>query len=672
MRKIASSGSLIASVLEAKEFAAKLPGRVNRVLDSLAASELKMKVELIDDGAIIDGLQKVANRITLGLILAAMIVSAAMVLRVDSSFRILGYSGFAMILFLLAGIGAGYLAVQIVRHDRSVHAVDVTTLEASAATPQPAPSAASASRCGGGATVRRRIARLTKAKGIATAWTRIRRLIWSWWPWALLSVYYIDQRNWWAAFGIAMWSAVCSLSTPAEFPPQYGLDHGLTVDDPEFLNTMAGAAGVPFVSGNAIELLNNGDRFYPSMLEAIEKAEHSITIEAYIYWAGEIGIEFCARVRRAPRSAGCGVKLLLDAVGSQSVGSEILDILNKGGCHLAWYNPIRWNHLRRINNRTHRKSLIIDGRVGFTGGAGIADHWTGNAQDAKHWRDLQIRIEGPAVRPLQTGFGRTGWKHRASSSPGRPFIQRPSPAGRLRLQTIMSSPETGASTVRVMYYLAISAARVSIDIANPYFVPDHVSIDLFRDAVKRGVKVRIMVAGSSNDTMVTRLNSVRLYGALLEAGVEVMEYNRTMMHHKVMIVDRRWSTVGTANFDNRSFSHNEESNVSVLDEGVAEQLTETFERDVAGVRARHARGLAAPQHRPQGHRNAGVVRAGSGLGHSRRRSAGLEHLAEEIPEPLVDLAVEGPLLRPRRGVETLRGLDVRLEVPVSCAARSAS
>jgi cardiolipin synthase A/B len=422
--------------------------------------------------------------------------------------------------------------------------------------------------------------RHTKPKGVATLWTHIRRLLWSWWPWALLCVYFIDQRNWWAAFGISMWAGVCSLSTPVEFPPQYGFDHGLTVNDPEFLNTMAGAAGVPFLPGNSLALLNNGDRFYPAMLKAIEQARYSITIEAYIYWAGEIGLRFAGALAAAAQR-GVRVKILLDAVGSQSVGNEILQTLEKGGCHVAWYNPIRWNHLRRINNRTHRKSLIVDGVIGFTGGAGIADHWTGDAQDDKHWRDLQIRIEGPAVRPLQSGFAQNWLECTSELVTGPMFYPPPQPAGPLALQTIMSSPETGASTVRVMYCLAISAARESIDIANPYFVPDHVSIDLFRDAVTRGVRVRVMVAGVSNDTLVTRFNSVRLYGALLDAGVELYEYNRTMMHHKIMMIDGLWSTIGTANFDNRSFSHNEESNVSMSDEAVTAALTRSFEEDLS-------------------------------------------------------------------------------------------
>jgi cardiolipin synthase A/B len=379
---------------------------------------------------------------------------------------------------------------------------------------------------------------------------------------------------------MGVWSGVCSLSTPQEFPPQYGLDHGLDVGSKDFLETMAGSAATPFLHGNSLKLLNNGDQFYPSMLRDIELAERSITVEAYIYWAGEIGITF-AKALAASAQRGVKVKLLLDAVGSQSIGSEILKIFETGGCHLAWYNPIRITRLRRINNRTHRKSLIIDGTVGYTGGAGIADHWTGNAHDDEHWRDLQIRIEGPAVRPLQSGFAHNWLECTGELVTGPDFYPQLTPAGELSLQTIMSSPETGASSARVMYFLSISAAKKTIDIANPYFVPDHVSIDLFRDAVKRGVRVRVMVAGSSNDTLVTRLNSLRLYGALLKAGVNVYEYNRTMMHHKIMIVDRLWSTVGTTNFDNRSFSHNEENNVCLCDQGFAGELTDTYERDIA-------------------------------------------------------------------------------------------
>ncbi len=423
-------------------------------------------------------------------------------------------------------------------------------------------------------------AHATRPKGISTVWTRVRRLIWSWPPWAAACVYLVAQGEWWGALAVGAWSAVCSLTTPAEFPPQFGLDHGLAVGSADFLHTMEGAAGVPLAPGNSLELLNNGDEFYPAMLAAVRGAKRSITIEAYIYWDGEIGLTFAKAL--AERAAhGVRVKILLDAVGSSSVGEEILGILRTSGCHVAWYNPIRWNTLRRLNNRTHRKSLIIDGCIGFTGGAGIADHWTGHAQDDKHWRDLQIRLAGPAVRPLQTGFAQNWLECTRELVTGPDFYPELEPAGPLALQTLMSSPETGASAARVMYCLAISAACQSIEIANPYFVPDHLAIDLFRDAVKRGVRVRIMVAGTSNDNKIARHNSIRLYGALLEAGVELLEYNRTMMHHKSMVVDGLWSTVGTTNFDSRSFAHNEENNVCLCDAGFARQLSAMFEADTA-------------------------------------------------------------------------------------------
>ena len=422
--------------------------------------------------------------------------------------------------------------------------------------------------------------RTTKPKGISSAWTRVRRLIWSWPPWAALCVYLVAQGSWWGALAAGAWAAVCSLSTPVEFPPQFGLDHRLAVGSDAFLNTMVGAAGVPFAKGNTLELLINGDQFYPSMLTAVQEAEHSITIEAYIYWAGEIGLTF-ARALAERAGSGIKVKILLDAIGSSSVGNEILEILRKGGCHVAWYNPLRWNKLRRLNNRTHRKSLIIDGRIGFTGGAGIADHWTGDAQDDKHWRDVQVRLEGPAVQPLQTGFAQNWLEATRELVTGTAFYPALTPVGKVALQTVMSSPETGASSVRVMYCLAIAAARESIEIANPYFVPDHLAIDLFRDAAKRGVRIRIMVAGTPNDNLVARLNSVRLYGALLDAGVELLEYNRTMLHHKTMVVDRVWATVGTSNFDSRSFAHNEENNVCLCDAAFSRQLNEMFAADAA-------------------------------------------------------------------------------------------
>jgi cardiolipin synthase len=225
--------------------------------------------------------------------------------------------------------------------------------------------------------------------------------------------------------------------------------------------------------------------------------------------------------------------------------------------------------------------LIVDGQVAFTGGAGIADHWLGHAQGPGQWRDTQIRLEGPAVTPLQTGFTYNWQQTTGELLTGSLYYPSSEPRGRFAVQTLMSSPETGASNVRTMYYLSIVCARKSIYIANPYFVPDPVALETLIEAKQRGVDVRIMVSGTRNDNWLARHNSVRLFGRLLDAGIEMLEYNRTMLHQKTMVVDGVWGTVGTTNFDNRSFAHNEESNVCFFDRHLAGQLHGTFLDDVA-------------------------------------------------------------------------------------------
>ncbi len=407
-------------------------------------------------------------------------------------------------------------------------------------------------------------------------------MLFAWWIWGTWAILELVYHNWGWAVGTGLMAVFAFLVWPREVPPQIGLDHEFSVDDEEFLTTMAGATGVPFFAGNRLEILNNGDRFYPAMLLGIAKAQHSITIEAYIYWAGEIGLRF-AHALAAKAASGVSVKILLDAVGSSTIGDEILHILENGRCQLAWYNPVRPYSIGRFNQRTHRKSLIIDGRVAFTGGAGIADHWMGNAQDKDHWRDIQIRMEGPAVSPLQTGFAHNWLQATSELITGAEFYPEfDVPAGTLSVQTILSSPDTGASTARTFYYLSIAAARRTIYIANPYFVPDQGAIDLLVAAKRRGVDVRIMVSGIYNDNWLARQNSVRLYGPLLKAGIQILEYNQTMLHQKTMVVDGVWSTVGTTNFDSRSFAHNEENNVCVCDGELARELEAIFKADVAG------------------------------------------------------------------------------------------
>jgi cardiolipin synthase len=370
------------------------------------------------------------------------------------------------------------------------------------------------------------------------------------------------------------------LVAPQEHSPKYGLEGRFPVRSNEFLDSIAGTTGAPFLQGNSVTLLNNGDEFYPAMLEAIQHAQRSITMEAYIYWAGDVGMQF-GRELAARAQAGAKVKILLDAVGSSTIGKEILEVLKSGGCEVAWYNPVAWGTIGRYNHRTHRKTLVVDGYIAFTGGAGIADHWSGHAQDPKHWRDIEIRIEGRGAVPLQTGFAQNWLNTTGELVSGPAFFPSIKQPGPVSVQTILSSPEIGSSAVRILHYHAIVCAQEKLYIANAYFLPDNTAIDILIDAKERGVDVKVMVPGRHNDMWIARHGSVHLYGKLLEAGIEIYEYERTMLHQKLMLVDSAWLTVGTTNFDNRSFALNEESNIAIYDRPLAEELERVFEDDLA-------------------------------------------------------------------------------------------
>ena len=411
-------------------------------------------------------------------------------------------------------------------------------------------------------------------------WTRLRRLLFAWWVWGAIAVWAAATDKWALAVSMAVLAMFVHLAAPLERTPVYGLEHRVAVGSQAFLESMAGATGAPFIGGNEVTVLNNGDEFYPAMLDAIRSARRSVTIEAYIYWSGEVGQQFAQELAERAR-AGVTVKILLDSVGSATIGAAILETLEAGGCQLAWFRPVHWYTLARFNQRTHRKTLVVDGCVGFTGGAGIADHWSGHAQDPNHWHDVQIRIEGPGVVPLQTGFVANWLEATGELVTGESFFPFASPAGAVPVQTVMSSPAIGSSAVRTMYLFSIVSARRSILIANPYFVPDAVAIEALTYAQRRGVDVRVVVCGATTDNWLARHNSVRLYGRLLEEGISIFEYNKTMLHQKVMVVDGVWATVGTANFDNRSFGLNEESNVAFGDAAPIGRLLEIFDEDIA-------------------------------------------------------------------------------------------
>jgi cardiolipin synthase len=362
-------------------------------------------------------------------------------------------------------------------------------------------------------------------------------------------------------------------------PAVYPLEPDFDSNSSEFRATIAGTTGMPIVDGNGVTVYNDGDEFYPAMLDAIESARLSITMEQYIFWDGRVGRRFAEALAEKSRE-GVPVKLLVDAIGSATLGKQLLKVLEAGGCQLAWFRPIHCYTLHRANQRNHRKSLIIDGRVAFTGGAGIADHWVGAGENEQEWRDIQVRVEGPAVAAQQTGFAQNWLLTTGEIIGGHEFFPEIEPAGNVPIQTILSSPSGGATAAGTMYLIAVQCAAKYLYIANPYFIPDPRVIDMLARTCRRGVTVKLMLAGKHNDTWWARQNSVRLYGRLLEAGVEIYEYQPTMLHQKTMVVDGVWATVGTANFDNRSFALSEETNICFHNPLLVDRLRSIFCADL--------------------------------------------------------------------------------------------
>ena len=406
-----------------------------------------------------------------------------------------------------------------------------------------------------------------------------RNLLWSWWFWVTIAIAFKAGSHGNFAVGLAGVGLFLYLVAPREQIPRYGLRSAFPVSSREFLSTVVGAAGAPFIPNNKVSILTDGDRFYPAMLDAIGNAKKTITMETYIYWKGDVGRRFAEAFAERAR-AGVKIKLLLDAFGSGTIGKKILNTLRESGCEVAWYNRILFKAIGHFNHRNHRKSLIVDGRIAFTGGAGIGDQWQGHGQDPAHWHDMQVRIEGPGATGLQAGFAQNWLQATGELITGPNYFPPPDPAGTLSAQILLSSPKSESSSVRIMYYLSIISACERIYMANPYFIPSDSAVEILIKAKRRGVDVKIMVAGTHNDMRISRYASDHLYGKLLEAGIEIYEYNRTMLHQKTMVVDGLWLTIGTTNFDNRSFALDEESNVCVADRELAAKLEDIFKEDL--------------------------------------------------------------------------------------------
>ncbi len=357
------------------------------------------------------------------------------------------------------------------------------------------------------------------------------------------------------------------------------ITHTYTITDPQFQRSMGVLLGPPLVHGNRVDTLVNGREIFPAMLAAIKSARKTVTFETYIYWSGRIGKEFADALADRARS-GVRVHVLVDWVGSSRMDSKYLDTMKKAGVEIEKYHPPRWYTLHKLNNRTHRKLLIVDGRVGFTGGVGIADEWDGNAEDPAHWRDTHFRLEGPAVAQMQAAFVDNWLKVTGNVLDGRDYFPPETVVGPELGQVFKSSREGGSESMHLMYLLSTVSAARNIDLAMAYFVPDELTETALVEALARGVKFRMIMPGPHTDTEVLRKASRAKWGRLLRAGAEIYEYQPTMFHCKVLVVDGIWSSVGSTNFDNRSFRLNDEANLNVYSRAFAERQIALFDDDL--------------------------------------------------------------------------------------------
>ena len=361
------------------------------------------------------------------------------------------------------------------------------------------------------------------------------------------------------------------------------IEHRYSVHDPQFRREMGVMLGPSIIPGNHVTDLENGDEIFPAMLEAIRGAQHTITFETYIYWEGQVGQWFADALSERAR-AGVEVNVTIDWVGSASMDQSQLQEMEDAGVHVVRYRPLHWYNLARMNNRTHRKLLVVDGRVGFTGGVGIGDPWRGDATDPEHWRDVHFRIEGPVVAQVQSAFNDNWIKTTGHLLNGERYFPPLEPAGEMDAHMFISSPAGGSESMHLMYLMAIAAAEETIDLSAAYFIPDELITQALVAARHRGVRIRVLAPGRNTDSDAARLASKSGWGPLLLAGVEIYEYEPTMFHNKVMIVDRELVSLGSTNFDLRSFRLNDEASLNVYDRAFAERMTQVFERDLVPTR----------------------------------------------------------------------------------------
>jgi cardiolipin synthase len=356
----------------------------------------------------------------------------------------------------------------------------------------------------------------------------------------------------------------------------------LAIEDARFPAYLAAVVGASLTRGNRYEVLTNGDEIFPAMLKAIDAAQKRISFESYIYDTGTMATHFTAALERAARR-GVRVQLTIDAVGASSMEEDHRERLRAAGCTIVEFNKPRWYSLEELNYRTHRKILVVDGTTGFTGGVGVADHWLGNAQDEDHWRDTQIKMTGPITRILEAAFYENFIEGGKPVAPDLADPPAPSDEEGASL-VVRSSPTGGSNDLKLLYLLVMAGARRTLDITTPYFVTDESTTWALEDAVRRGVRIRLLVEGDNTDAMPVKHASRQTYEALLSLGIEISEYQPTMMHTKTIVADGMLSMFGSANFDNRSMELNDELNVAVLNRDLAARLSHDMEQDLRRAR----------------------------------------------------------------------------------------
>ncbi|RWG58466.1 MAG: cardiolipin synthase B [Mesorhizobium sp.] len=355
--------------------------------------------------------------------------------------------------------------------------------------------------------------------------------------------------------------------------------HRFDAADPQFERSMSSYSQGQMFEANAVQTLVNGDEIFPAMLQAIRSARKTINMETYIYWSGSVGYEFATSLAAKARE-GVEVRVLVDWLGSLPFDEKLIQIMTSAGVRFERYRPIHWYTLDRVNNRTHRKLLIVDGRVAFTGGVGIADNWLGDARNPNEWRDTHYQIEGPAVPGFQAAFAENWLETVGETLQGENFYLPPEAAGALRAQLILSSQPNGSENMELMMLAAIAAAKDHLRIGMAYFLPDDIALQQILDARKRGVAVDVIVPNSLTDVPIVRKASRYFWGKLLEAGVRIYEFQPTMYHPKLLIVDDVWASFGSTNLDQRSLRLNDEATLNVYGKEFARTQIDLFNEDL--------------------------------------------------------------------------------------------